>query len=143
MHHVQTIECKNCPVAARVKTKVAPSEARREERLAVRRYLEAIESAPRGGRHPRSAGSIHEALAAVDARLATAGKLTELQLVQQRINLEAELARAERAPDLRALEEAFVRSAKAYGDRRGISYRAWRHVGVRPDTLAAAGITPV
>ena len=40
-----------------------------------------------------------------------------------------------------ALEAAFVKVAKAYGHRTGVSYAAWRAVGVSPAVLTAAGIS--
>ena len=40
-----------------------------------------------------------------------------------------------------ALESEFVKVAKSYGDRTGVSYAAWRAVGVAPGVLKSAGIT--
>ena len=37
---------------------------------------------------------------------------------------------AETTVDLTALEDAFAAAAKGYGERKGISYAAWRKVGV-------------
>ena len=42
--------------------------------------------------------------------------------------------------DLSALEAGFATHAAAYGGRRGISYAAWREVGVSSATLKSAGI---
>ena len=42
---------------------------------------------------------------------------------------------------MKALEKAFVKHAKAYSDSKGISYAAWREIGVTPEVLKAAGIT--
>ena len=44
-------------------------------------------------------------------------------------------------PALARLEAGFVRSAKAYGERKGISYAAWREQGVPAAVLRQAGIT--
>ena len=54
----------------------------------------------------------------------------------------AELEALEQAGsiDLSALEATFVAHAASYGGRRGISYAAWREVGVSAATLKAAGI---
>ena len=38
------------------------------------------------------------------------------------------------------LEKRFVRVAKAYGERKGISYGTWRAAGVSSATLSKAGI---
>ena len=43
--------------------------------------------------------------------------------------------------DLSALESAFVKTAGKYSERKGISYAAWRQLGVSADTLKKAGIT--
>jgi hypothetical protein len=38
------------------------------------------------------------------------------------------------------LEKDFVKVARAYGSRKGISYTAWRSVGVSAGVLQRAGI---
>jgi hypothetical protein len=43
--------------------------------------------------------------------------------------------------DLSALEAAFVKTAGAYSDRKGISYAAWRELGVPADVLKRANIS--
>ena len=43
--------------------------------------------------------------------------------------------------DSAGFEEAFVEVAKSYSDRQGISYAAWRTVGVAPEVLRRAGVT--
>ena len=60
--------------------------------------------------------------------------------MQERINLEAELANKEDAVDLKALEDDFVAAAKGYGERKGITYTAWRAAGVEATVLRRAGI---
>lgn len=42
--------------------------------------------------------------------------------------------------DVKALEVAFVKIAKRFGDIRGISYGAWRDAGVPPQVLKRAGV---
>ena len=44
------------------------------------------------------------------------------------------------AGDMSALEREFVKAAPAYGDRKGISYAAWREAGVSAAVLRRAGI---
>ena len=62
--------------------------------------------------------------------------------MQERRDLEVELAgMAAGAPDLSALEKDFVKVAKPYAKRKGISYGAWREFGVSPEVLKKAGIT--
>jgi hypothetical protein len=42
--------------------------------------------------------------------------------------------------DLSALEREFAKVAQAYSQRKGISYAAWRELGVPADVLKRAGI---
>ena len=53
-------------------------------------------------------------------------------LIQERIDLQAELAVADDKVDIAALESAFIAAAKPYSDRKGITRAAWREVGVVP-----------
>ncbi len=112
----------------------------REQGRAVRRYLEALEAhRPKRGRK-RTPESVQKRLASIDERLADADALTRLHLVQERMNLENELATTDNAVDLQDLEEAFVAAAAPYGERKGITYSAWRQAGVDPSVLRRAGI---
>jgi len=112
----------------------------REQGRAVRRYLEALEAhRPKRGRK-RTPDSIKRRLGDIDASLETADPLSRLQLVQERMNLETELAAKSEAVDLAALEEEFVAAAKEYGERKGISYAAWREAGVDAAVLKRAEI---
>jgi hypothetical protein len=113
----------------------------RDEGRAVRRYLEALErNRPRRGRK-RSPESVKRRLADVDERLESADPLARLHLLQERADLHAELSRASSTSDLGALEKAFVKVAKAYGQRKGIEYNAWRAAGVSAAVLQRADIT--
>ena len=106
----------------------------------MRDYLEALRSSkPKRGRK-RTPDSINQRLANIEEELATASALDELKLVQERRDLTAELDAMNSGVDLTALEDAFVGVAKAYGDRKGISYASWREVGVSAATLKRAGI---
>ena len=119
--------------------KDALARGRAEGRI-VRHYLDALEnSKPRPGRR-RTDESIRTRLGWIEEKLVDAGSLERLHLVQQRKDLEAELGKPEEAVDLTAAEKDFVKVAKSYGERKGISYPSWREVGVRPDVLKRAGI---
>jgi hypothetical protein len=113
----------------------------REQGRAVRLYLEALEAnKPRRGRK-RTPESMKKKLDRIQAELADADPLKRLQLVQERIDLERQLEAAETKVDISALEKGFVKAAKGYSQRKGISYAAWRELGVPPATLKAAGIS--
>lgn len=121
--------------------KAALAEGRAQGR-AVRVYLEALDAnRPKRGRK-RTAESIKARLDKVESELADAAPLQRLQLVQERMDLEAELTAAD-APtvDLAGLEKEFVDAARGYSQRKGISYAAWREAGVPAATLKAAGIS--
>jgi hypothetical protein len=112
----------------------------REQGRAVRRYLEALElHKPKRGRK-RTPDSIKKQLGDIEQKLPSADPLTRVLLIQQRIDLQAELETKSETVDLGSLEDGFVKAAKAYGERKGISYAAWREAGVPPQILRKAGI---
>ena len=115
--------------------------AGRSEGRAVKAYLDALEQQkPRRGRK-RTSDSIAKRLTAIEQQLADASSLQRLQLVQERRDLETELAGMDTTVDLTALEAAFVKVAKAYSARKGIEYASWRELGVGADVLKKAGVT--
>lgn len=112
----------------------------RTESKAVRDYLEGLKAnKPKRGRK-RTSDSIARRLEAVEAELLEADPLNELKLIQERMDLQEELETMGTGVDLTALEAEFVRVAKAYSARQGISYAAWRAVGVEASVLKQAGI---
>jgi hypothetical protein len=112
----------------------------REEGLAVRRYLEALESSrPKRGRK-RTAASIDKKLASIEAELITTDPLSRLHLIQQKKDLQEERSRAGDVQDLSDLEKQFVKVAKSYGQRKGIGYATWRTAGVSAAVLQRAAI---
>jgi uncharacterized protein YicC (UPF0701 family) len=112
----------------------------RREGATVRRYLEAIEcSRPRRGR-PRTAASIKKQLTAVEKKLTEAESLARLQLLQQQEDLESALSEITGVSEIASLEKEFVKIARAYGERKGISYQTWRRFGVSSSVLNAAGV---
>ena len=121
--------------------KSALAEGRNQSKT-VGRYLEALEAnKPKRGRK-RTSDSVKKRLATVETELKAANGLQRLTLLQERRNLEVELAgMAAGAPDLSALEKDFVKVAKSYGQRKGITYGAWREFGVPPEVLKKASIT--
>jgi uncharacterized protein YicC (UPF0701 family) len=120
--------------------KAALAEGRSEGR-AVKNYLEALQqNRPRRGRK-RTPDSIKKRLAAIDAQFGDVSALQQLQLVQERMDLQRELETMNTKVDLSALETAFVKTAAKYAQRKGISYAAWRELGVSADVLKKAGIS--
>jgi len=120
--------------------KAALAKGRVEGRV-VRAYLEALDqSKPKRGRK-RTSESIQKRLVAIDAAVSDAAALQRLQLIQEELDLEAELAVLDETIDVAGLEKAFIKVARAYGDRKGISYSAWRAVGISASVLKSAGVT--
>lgn len=118
----------------------AAMAAGRAESKAVRSYLEAIEQTrPRRGRK-RTKESIEARLEKILMEIDDADPMDRLKLVQERMDLETELAAMGQQIDLTELETEFVKVASSYGRRNGISYAAWREVGVEPAVLKAAGV---
>jgi hypothetical protein len=112
----------------------------RQEGRAIRQYLDALQAhRPRRGRR-RSADSIQRRLQHIEFELSQADSLSRVQLLQEQMDLQSELESRMDAIDLPALEEGFVRAAGSYSQRKGISYSAWRQVGVQPSVLTRAGI---
>lgn len=120
--------------------KAALAEGRAQGR-AVRNYLEALEAhKPKRGRK-RTPESIAKRLDRIDEELGSADPIRRLELIQERLDLKKELESIEKVVDLTELEAEFVKAAKPYAERKGISYTAFREVGVPAAVLKAAGIS--
>lgn len=120
--------------------KAALAEGRQLGRI-VRSYLEALDAtSPKQGR-PRTVTSVTAQLHKLESQIQGADPARRVGLIQRRIDLERDLAALAGGADLAELEKAFVAAAKRYSDAKGISYAAWREVGVPAMVLTAAGIT--
>jgi len=114
--------------------------AGRNESRAVARYLEALEAhRPKQGRK-RTSESVAKQLAQTEAELKAATGIVRLELLQKQRDLKVEAERLSEGVDLSALEAEFVKVAKSYGERKGITYGTWRDFGVAADVLKKAGI---
>ena len=112
------------------------------ENKAVRDYLDVlVTGTPKRGRK-RTPDSVKARISAIGEAMADASATKRLGLVQERLDLEAELDAMARAGsvDMGSLEAGFIKAASSYGSRRGISYAAWREMGVSATTLKPAGI---
>ncbi len=106
----------------------------------MRDYLDALRAnKPKRGRK-RTPDSVQKRLATINQKLADADALTRLHLVQERMNLETELSASDDSVDMEALEAEFVAAAGPYGARKGVTYAAWRQLGVDPAVLRRAAI---
>lgn len=120
--------------------KAALAEGRAQGR-AVRQYLEALEAnKPKRGRK-RTPDSMRRRLTQINDEIASADPLKRVQLIQERMDLESSLEQHDQKLDLTQLERGFSKAAKSYSQRKGITYAAWRELGVTPAVLKKAGIT--
>src|SRR3954468_12374829 len=93
--------------------KAALAEGRSEGR-AVKNYLEALQqNRPKRGRR-RTPDSIKKRLTAIDSSYADGSALQQLQLAQERMDLQRELETMGNKVDLSALEGDFVKTASSY-----------------------------
>jgi hypothetical protein len=113
----------------------------RELGRAVREYLEALEAhRPKRGRK-RTPDSVKKRLELIEQQLPDASPIKKVELVQERRDLTVELATMGTTVDISGLEKGFVKAAKTYSERKGISYSTWREVGVPAEVLKKAGIS--
>lgn len=118
--------------------KAALAQGRKEAR-AIKQYLVVLASRKRG--RPVTPERLRERIATLEARIAAeTDPMKALEMRQSRLDAEAELAAAPAAVDMDAVEAGFVAHAKAYSERKGISYAAWREQGAPAPILAKAGI---
>jgi hypothetical protein len=107
---------------------------------AVSRYLTALDSTkPKRGRQ-RSTEKMQARIDELPDEIAQAKPLKRVHLIQELMDLQAELAKEEETVDISEVESEFIAIAAEYSGRKGISYAAWREVGVPTSVLKAAGV---
>ncbi len=119
--------------------KAALAEGRATSRP-IKAYLEALEAnRPRRGRR-RTKESIEKRLAQIELEFPTVSALKRVSLIQERMDLTKELNAPKDVVDLSDLEAGFIVNAKTYSQRMGISYAAWRELGVPAAVLNKADV---
>ena len=112
----------------------------REQGRAVREYLAALNEEKRPGRK-LDAVTLNERITQTQAQIDTEpDPAKRVDLIQKRLDYEEKLANLGEAVDLEALEKGFVKAAKEYSERKGITYSAWREAGVPAAVLKEAGV---
>ena len=117
--------------------------AGRIEAAAVRDYLDALEmSRPKRGRQV-SPETLAARKADIDAQIASGDMkpIKKLELLQDRRDIDAQLAALQAEPDMGAVENGFITHAASFAARRGVQYTTWREASVPAELLARAGIT--
>ena len=116
------------------------AQGRNESRI-VSKYLDAL-AAGKGKRgRKRTPESINIQIARIDKALANASPIQKLELTQKRYDLVAEHTRLTSRVDLTSVEKDFVKVAKSFAIRNGISYNAFRELGVSAEVLKRCGIS--
>jgi hypothetical protein len=108
----------------------------------IRAYLKALEASkapqPRGR---RTVEYLQRKIDAVPAEMeAASDPLKKVKLAQERLELQAELESRTAVQELDKLEAVFVENAAQMSLEHGLSYAAWRDVGVPSQVLSKAGI---
>lgn len=110
----------------------------RREAAAIKRYLRALEQR-RPGR-PVTLASLQARLEQINSRLEDeSDPLKRVDLVQARLDTEQRIDAFEEV-DFSELEDLFAEYGASYSARKGISYSAWREIGVPAELLRRAGI---
>lgn len=112
----------------------------RQQARAVRNYLEALErDARRGPKLDRE--QLEKRINDLNQQIEEEeNPARRVELIQRRLEYEQRLNATDDEPDMESLEEAFVKAAKEYSERKGITYTAWREAGVPAAVLKRAGI---
>lgn len=119
--------------------KDALAQGRRESK-SIKAYLEALDAPKRRGR-PVTAESLQMKIADLDGKIRDeSDPLRRVELIQARLDTEEALAGFEATENIDALEAGFVEYGNGYSERKGISYAAWREVGVPAPVLKQAGV---
>jgi hypothetical protein len=126
---------------------VLPEETKVQMRLgrAVRRYLDVLSGKDQGPALRRGGRNVESELARIEKRLdqPDLGSLQRLKLTQARNDLLTHglppraSGRGGNDP-----EAEFVKVAKPFGKLHGITYQTWLDMGVPPDVLERAGVSP-
>ncbi len=137
-HIIEPMAAPKTPMTSTHKEALAIGRA---ESRTVRTYLEALRrNRPKRGRK-RTPDSIRRRLTLIATEYETSDPITQLKLAQEKLDLAIELEELTSARDIAPLEKEFVKVAKSYGERNGITYSAWREIGVDPAILKKAGIS--
>jgi hypothetical protein len=111
----------------------------RLEARSVKAYLDALGSKKRG--RPVTKDSLEKRRSSIDIKLKSeVNPLKQLDLMQSKADIESALANSQGGPSPDELVGGFVAHAKAYSERKGITYSTWRQFGVPAGVLREAGI---
>ncbi|MXW42716.1 MAG: hypothetical protein F4138_08245 [Acidimicrobiia bacterium] len=107
----------------------------------ISRYLNALDQNKSKKGRQRSKEKMQARMSELPAQIAQAKPLRKVHLIQELMNLETELNQEHGTSEINAIESEFITIAAEYSARNGISYAAWREVGVQASVLKAAGLS--
>ncbi len=112
----------------------------REQGRVVREYLAALAEEKKPGRK-LDPETVQQRIDETQRQIAAEpDPAKRVELIQKRLDLQERLADMGEQVDLDALEKDFVKAAKEYSERKGITYSAWREAGVPAAVLKEAGV---
>lgn len=113
----------------------------RTETAAVKAYLTALNENHRRGRGRRTVEWLQEKAQSLPAEIESeTDPLKRLSLRQALQDVEADLAAAQDTDLLDTLEQQFVKHARSFSERKGITREVWRSEGVPAAVLRSAGL---
>ena len=114
---------------------------RRAETNAVAAYLTALKGPrPSGSSKAKREGLVRRRAQVEQWISEERSPIREVELIQQRLDVDAQLAQLDQAARLPELEEAFVNVTASWAKRSGASAAALREVGVPASVLRRAGL---
>jgi hypothetical protein len=115
--------------------------ARRAETKAVAAYLAALKGPrPSGSSKAKREGLLRRRAHIEQWTSEERSPIREVELIQQRLDIDAQLAQIDEAARLPELEEAFVNVAASWAKRSGITAAALGEAGVPAGVLKRAGL---
>jgi hypothetical protein len=128
-------------MARRRAERPAERGVRRAETNAVAAYLTALKGPRPSGSSKAKREGLMRRRAQVEQWISEErSPIREVELIQQRLDIDAQLAQIDQAARLSELEEAFVKVAASCAKRSGISAAALYEVGVAASVLRQAGL---
>ncbi len=112
-----------------------------QARRAVSNYLDALHAPKRRGRRV-STETLKQRLRDAESKASKSVGMAKLDALKEVDALESRLkaTSSTTAADMKALEQAFIKHAKAYSARKDVPYHVWRKAGVPAGVLQRAGI---
>ena len=103
-------------------------------------YLTALGEEKARGRRKRSPEKLLQRLNVVAEQMDSASQIVKVRLIQERLDIEDAMRPDPPSVAFSPLEDAFCSVVGSWSASKGISYSAWREVGVPAAVLKRAGV---